>query len=119
MAAYSAPLSNGVHSSQHANLRVVRGSQPGLLDPSQPSRLLRFPDSKLSFASFDPKTALPEESDSSAQKTRNTGNLAPPKRIVVETTSKGASFWRFVPRARLEQGAQDEGIWPRVIDICG
>ncbi|KAN0090905.1 hypothetical protein V8E55_004471 [Tylopilus felleus] len=117
MEAYSALPSNGAHSPQHANLRVLRGTQPGLLDPSQPSRLLRFPDSKLSFASFDPKTALPE--DSSSQKSNNTGNIPPPKRIVIETTSKGASFWRFVPRARLEEGAQDEGVWPRVIDICG
>ncbi|KAF8135692.1 hypothetical protein EV363DRAFT_1321334 [Boletus edulis] len=117
MAAYSGPPSNGTHSSQHANLRVLRGTQPGLLDPSQPSRLLRFPDSKLAFASFDPKTALPEEHCS--QKSNNSGTLVPPKRIVIETASKGTSFWRFVPRARLEEGAQDEGIWPRIIDICG
>ncbi|KAH0827525.1 hypothetical protein J3R83DRAFT_4238 [Lanmaoa asiatica] len=96
---------------------ILRGTQPGLLDPSQPSRLLRFPDSKLSFASFDPKTALAE--GPSVQRLNNSGNLAPPKRIVIETTSKGASFWRFVPRARLEEGAQDEGVWPRVIDVCG
>jgi hypothetical protein len=117
MAAYFALPSNGAHSSQHANLRVLRGTQPGLLDPSQLSRLLRSPDSKLSFASFDPKTALPEEP--SVQRLNDSGNLAPPKRIVIETTSKGASFWRFVPRARLEEGAQDEGLWPRVLDICG
>ena len=117
MAACAVPPPNGVHSSQHANLRILRGTQPGLLDPSQPSRLLRFPDSKLSFASFDPKTALPEES--SSQKSNNSSTLAPPKRIVIETTSKGVSSWRFVPRARLEEGAQDEGVWPRAIDICG
>lgn len=114
---YSAPPLDEPHSAQHANLRVLRGTQPGLLDTSQPSRLLRFPDSKLSFASFDPKTALAEEP--SVQKLNNSGNLVPPKRVVIETTSKGTSFWRFVPRARLEEGVQDEGIWPRVIDICG
>lgn len=114
---YSASPPSGAHSFQHPNLPTLRGTQPGLLDPSQPSRLLRFPDSKLSFASFDPKTALAEEP--SAQKLNNPGSPAPPKRIVIETTRKGASFWRFVPRARLEDGAQDEGVWPRVIDVCG
>lgn len=105
-----------MHPFQHPDLLTLRGTQPGLLDPSQPSRLLRFPDSKLSFASFDPKTALAE--DPSAPKVNSSGNLVPPKRIVIETTPKGASFWRFVPRARLEEGALDEGVWPRVIDIC-
>lgn len=114
---YSTPPFDEPHSSQHVNLRILRGAQPGLLDTSQPSRLLRFPDSKLSFASFDPKTALAEEP--SVHNLNNSGNLTPPKRVVVETTSKGASFWRFVPRAHLEEGAQDEGVWPRVIDICG
>ncbi|KAG9316378.1 hypothetical protein JVU11DRAFT_2411 [Chiua virens] len=57
---YSALPSNGAHSYQHSNMRTLLGSQPGLLDPSQPPRLLRSPDSKLSFASFDPKTALAE-----------------------------------------------------------
>lgn len=115
--AYSAPPLNEAHSSQHAHLRILCGTQPGLLDPSQPPRLLRFPDSKLSFASFDPKTALAEVPG--VQQLNNFGTLAPPKRIVIETTSKGASFWRFVPRARLEEGAQGEGLWPRVIDVCG
>ncbi|KIK99312.1 hypothetical protein PAXRUDRAFT_132332 [Paxillus rubicundulus Ve08.2h10] len=108
--------SGSVDSSQPIKLRTLRGTQPGLLDPSQPSRLLRFPDSKLFFSSFDPKTALVDFPDN---RKRTTENLTPPKRIVIETTSKGASFWRFVPRARLEEGAQDEGVWPRVVDICG
>lgn len=114
---HSAPPPNGPHPFQHQNLPTLRGTQTGLLDPSQPSRLLRFPDSNLSFASFDPKTALVEEP--TLQKHNNSGTLTPPKRIVIETNPKGASFWRFVPRAHLKEGAQDEGIWPRVIDICG
>jgi hypothetical protein len=108
--------SASIDSSQQKKLRTLRGTQPGLLDSSQPSRLLRFPDSKLFFSSFDPKTALV---DDPGIRKRTTENLTPPKRIVIETTSKGASFWRFVPRARLEEGAQDEGVWPRVVDICG
>ncbi|KAF8844665.1 hypothetical protein BDN67DRAFT_921376, partial [Paxillus ammoniavirescens] len=108
--------SASIDSSQQTKLRTLRGTQPGLLDSSQPSRLLRFSDSKLFFSSFDPKTALV---DDPGIRKRTTENLTPPKRIVIETTSKGASFWRFVPRARLEEGAQDEGVWPRVVDICG
>ncbi|KAF9222556.1 hypothetical protein BS17DRAFT_880975 [Gyrodon lividus] len=107
----------GDSTSQRIKLITLRGTQPGLLDSSQPSRLLRFPDSRLSFASFDPKTAHVEEPD--IQKHGTTETIAPPKRIVIETTPKGASFWRFVPRARLEEGAQDEGAWPRIVNICG
>ncbi|KAF9230121.1 hypothetical protein BU15DRAFT_84023 [Melanogaster broomeanus] len=98
--AASVPLqSDGGDSSQHSELCTFRGTQPGLLDPSQPTRLLRFPDSKLSFAAFDPRP-------------RSTESLTPPKRIVIETTPKGASFWHFVPPARLDEGVQDEGVWP-------
>ncbi|KAF9232548.1 hypothetical protein BU15DRAFT_67370 [Melanogaster broomeanus] len=110
--AASAPLqSDGGDSSQHSELCTFRGTQPGLLDLSQPTRLLRFPDSKLSFAAFDPKTALVEEPD--IRKRNSTESLTPPKRIVIETMPKGASFWRFVPPARLDEGVQDEGVWPR------
>ncbi|KAG0706138.1 hypothetical protein DFH29DRAFT_205702 [Suillus ampliporus] len=99
--------------------RIIRGTEPGLLDPTQPSRLLRFPDSRLSFASFDPRTALAGEDVPDLRKLSIDEDLPPPKRIVIETTSKGTSFWRFVPKARLDEGARDEGFWPRVIEICG
>ncbi|KAJ7262165.1 hypothetical protein B0H12DRAFT_1217556 [Mycena haematopus] len=42
-----------------------------------------------------------------------------PKRVVIETTCSGESSWRFVPKARWEEGVLDEGSWPRVIDLCG
>ncbi|KAI6046023.1 hypothetical protein EDC04DRAFT_3086515 [Pisolithus marmoratus] len=99
--------------------RTIRGTQPGLLDSSQPTRMLRFLDAKLHFASFDPKTALVDGQEPDIHRLNITDTLPPPKRIVIESTHKGASFWRFVPRARLEEGAQDEGFWPRLIDICG
>ncbi|KAI6135687.1 hypothetical protein EV401DRAFT_1844052 [Pisolithus croceorrhizus] len=98
---------------------AIRGTQPGLLDPSQPSRLLRFADAKLHFASFDPKTAFVDRQEPDIHKLNITDTLPPPKRVVIESTQKGASFWRFVPRARLEEGAPDEGFWPRLINICG
>jgi hypothetical protein len=41
--------------------RIIRGSKPGLINPTQPSRVLHSPDSKLFFASFDPRTALAGE----------------------------------------------------------
>ncbi|KAF7981865.1 hypothetical protein HWV62_31421 [Athelia sp. TMB] len=85
-------------------------------DRSQLSRLLRHPNSTLSFASFDPTIA-------------HTGGIKPtknhqlenyrPKRIVIETSPEGASIWRFVPRARREEGVLDEGVWPRVVEVCG
>lgn len=99
--------------------RIIRGTEPGLLDPTQPSRLLRAPDSKLSFASFDPRTALAGEDIPDLHKLSIGEDLPPPKRIVIETTPKGTSFWRFVPKARLDGGVRDEGFWPRVVDICG
>ncbi|KAH7929878.1 hypothetical protein BV22DRAFT_1125410 [Leucogyrophana mollusca] len=96
----------------------IRGTKPGLLDPSQRGRLLRF-NGSLSFASFDPHTAhvvddVPDIRGLSIDET-----LPPPKRIVIESTSSGTSFWRFVPRACLDEGVVDEGLWPRVVDICG
>ncbi|OBZ68221.1 hypothetical protein A0H81_11698 [Grifola frondosa] len=42
-----------------------------------------------------------------------------PKRIVIETVPSGQNIWRFVPRARRESGVENEGMWPRVINICG
>lgn len=102
--------------------RSISGTTPGILDPSQPSRLLRLPTATLSFASFDPRTAyvdgnkgfpnLPADGQSEHYR---------PKRIVIETTPNGENFWRFVPRARKEDGVWmlDEGTWPRVVEICG
>ncbi|OAX41057.1 hypothetical protein K503DRAFT_854905 [Rhizopogon vinicolor AM-OR11-026] len=99
--------------------RAIRGTEPGLIDPTQPSRVLRSPNSKLSFASFDPRTALAGEDVPDLRKLSIGEDLPPPKRIVIETTPKGTSFWRFVPKARLEEGVRDEGFWPRVVEICG
>src|ERR1700676_1015315 len=103
--------------------RSISGTTPGLLDPSQPSRLLRLSTSTLSFASFDPRTAFVDDTKDFP----NIANLSTqnehhrPKRIVIETTPNGVNFWRFVPRARKEHGVVvlDEGVWPRVVEICG
>ncbi|KII92912.1 hypothetical protein PLICRDRAFT_155823 [Plicaturopsis crispa FD-325 SS-3] len=98
--------------------RSIGGSTPGLLDPTQPARLLRLAGSKLSFASFDPRTAFVGEMPD-MRKLSLKDELYRPKRVVVETTPTGESFWRFVPSARKEVGVENEGTWPRVIEICG
>ncbi|KIJ67930.1 hypothetical protein HYDPIDRAFT_107472 [Hydnomerulius pinastri MD-312] len=111
------PAPDWTHNRQPHEQRSLRGTQPGLLDPSQSSRLLRDPDSKLIFASFDPRTALAD--DSYINTLNINDDLPPPKRVVIETSPKSISFWRFVPRARLEEGVLNEGIWPRDVYICG
>ena len=96
----------------------LRGSEPGLLDNTQPSRLLRDPASKLYFASFDPFTA---RQDDGADRLRNLSlseQLYRPKRVVVEMTPTG-SFWRFVPRVTKDDSLKNEEHWPRLVDICG
>jgi hypothetical protein len=105
--------------------RSISGTNPGILDSSQPARLLRLPTSILSFASFDPRVAHIDGTKGFP----NVGKLPSdeqnehwrPKRIVIETTPNGENFWRFVPKARKGDGAgmQHEGFWPRVIEICG
>ena len=102
-----------------SNIREVRGPIPGLLDPTQPERLLRLPGSRLQFAAFDPLTATARQDLADLHKLSIKEEFCRPKRIVVETTPSRDSFWRYVPKARLEDGVEDEGEWPRVIDICG
>ena len=96
----------------------LRGSVPGLLDDTQPSRLLRDPASQLHFASFDPFAA---RQDDGADRLRNLSlneQLYRPKRVVVEITPTG-SFWRFVPRATKDDSLKNEESWPRLVDVCG
>ena len=96
----------------------LRGSEPGLLDDTQPSRLLRDPASKLYFASFDPFTARQDDGTDRLRNLSLSEQLYRPKRVVVEITSTG-SFWRFVPRVTKDDGLKNEEHWPRLVDICG
>jgi hypothetical protein len=100
-------------------LPKLTGSVPGLLDSTQPARLLRLPGSKLSFATFDPHAASGSQDVPNLCTLSLNEELYRPKRIVIETLPSGESFWRFVPKARLEEGISDEGKWPRIIEICG
>jgi len=102
-----------------STLPSISGSVPGLLDPSQSSRLLRFSNSKLSFAAFDPLTASAAQDTPDIRKMSINETCYRPRRIVVETAPNGESFWRFVPKARIDEGVLDEGVWPRIVEICG
>ncbi|KAL0955909.1 hypothetical protein HGRIS_002100 [Hohenbuehelia grisea] len=99
--------------------RKLDGTKPGLLDPTQPARLLRVPNGTLAFASFDPRTATSSSDIPDVRKLSLNAELYRPKRVVLETLPNGQTFWRFVPKARWEEGVLDEGAWPRTIDICG
>ncbi|KAJ7346628.1 hypothetical protein DFH08DRAFT_700878 [Mycena albidolilacea] len=96
----------------------ISGTTPGVLDTTQPLRLLRRPSSTLSFASFDPRVASADHGWDLRSLSLNE-ELYRPKRVVIETTCSGESSWRFVPKARCEDGVLNEGSWPRVIDLCG
>ena len=103
-----------------STIRRISGSVPGLLDPTQSDRLLRMPGSRLHFAAFDPLTATARQCVTTGFRKLSIGrDSCRPKRIVVEITPSGDSFWRYVPNALLEEGAEDEGDWPRAVDICG
>lgn len=94
----------------------ISGSKPGMLDASQKDRLLKHPHSSLTFATFDLSALdLPELRNLSLQ-----DDSGRPRRVVVETLpGNGPSFWRFVPKARKEEGVVDEGPWPRVVNVLG
>lgn len=93
--------------------RSLSGPHPGQLDQTQPSRVLRHPDAKFLFASFHPLTA------SNVQPHHAHDGSSKPRRIVIEAHPNGISQWRFVPRARLAEGVDDEGPWPRLVDFLG
>ena len=102
-----------------SNIRQISGTVPGLLDPTQPERLLRLPGSKLHFAAFDPLAATVRRDVAGLPKLSIKEELCRARRIVIETSPGEDSFWRYVPNARLEDGVEDEGEWPRAINICG
>src|SRR6266404_6743850 len=80
--------------------RSLSGPHPGQLDKTQPLRVLRHPDARLSFASFHPQTASNVPPYNPLEGTSHT------KRIVIETHPSGFSHWRFVPRAQLGEGVK-------------
>ncbi|KAG9221127.1 hypothetical protein CCMSSC00406_0005434 [Pleurotus cornucopiae] len=100
-------------------LRILSGSLPGLIDPSQRTRLLRGSNGQLIFATHDARAASAHFDVEDVRKLDINDTPLRPKRIVIEISSSGYCRWRFVPKARLEDGVVDEGTWPRVVNICG
>lgn len=105
--------------SSTARISKISGATPGLLDPSQAERLCRIPNSKLSFAAFNPFTASAPQEVPDIRKLSLNEELYRPKRIVIETAPTGECFWRFVPSARRDDDVLDEGQWPRLVELCG
>lgn len=97
----------------------LTGIEPGVLDETQRSRLLRRQNSTLSFAAFDPYVATPQDPAADISKLSLNDDRCRPKRIVIENVPGHGSFWRWVPSARKQEGVDDEGSFPRLIDICG
>ena len=93
---------------------TISGTIVGLLDPTQPTRLLSTPQSKLSFATFHPRAASASTRNLTAQ-----DELCSKKRVVIEILPTGECFWRWVPRAKGVDNVADEGSWPRIVSICG
>jgi hypothetical protein len=100
----------------------LEGPKPGVLDKTQSRRLLRHRNSTLSFASFDPHVASfrdPAAHGISGLSLTEDTDKCRPKRIVIENVPGHGSFWRWVPSARKQEGVNDEGSFPRLIDLCG
>lgn len=102
-----------------ARIPKISGTTPGMLDPTQLERLCRIPNSKLSFAAFNPLTASTQKEVPDLRKLSLNEELYRPKRVVVETLPTGECYWRFVPSARRDDNVSDEGQWPRVVELCG
>ena len=103
------------------SVRQVSGTFPGVLDPTQPSRILQTQASVLSFASYEPRAATSEQIPDFGNLSLNDDHCerCRPKRVVIETIPSKGNFWRFVPNAIREQYVEDEGTFPRLIKICG
>ncbi|KAF4598631.1 hypothetical protein EYR38_007037 [Pleurotus pulmonarius] len=100
-------------------LRRLSGSSPGLIDPTQRTRLLKGSNGQLIFATHDARAASAHFDVDDVRKLDINDTPLRPKRVVIEISSSGHCRWRFVPKARLDEGVVDEGTWPRVVNICG
>lgn len=97
---------------------VLKGTKPGLLDPTQAERILGSPHSTLSFAVFSLDTAMGRRPEGLT--TTTPADTFPSKRVVIETLPGRISRWRFVPRAIGQPGVDTEGSsWPKVVELCG
>ena len=83
-------------------------------------RIARHPDSMIRFAEYDPATATGDPTGAYAFRNLSLNEeLCRPKRVVIEFMPNGGCTWRYVPNALWEDNVENEGTWPRVVDVCG
>ena len=83
-------------------------------------RISRHPDSMIRFAEYDPATATGDPTGAYAFRNLSLNEeLCRPKRVVIEFMPNGSCTWRYVPNALWEDNVENEGTWPRVVDVCG
>ena len=83
-------------------------------------RIARHPDSMIRFAEYDPATATGDPTGAYAFRNLSLNEeLCRPKRVVIEFMPNGSCTWRYVPNALWEDNVENEGTWPRVVDVCG
>ena len=78
-----------------------------LVSSTQPSRELHSPDSKLFFASFDPRTALSGEDVPDLRKP-SIGEGLPPSEAKAHYYRNNSRRHESTPKARLEEGIRDD-----------
>lgn len=117
MQSAKAPTNSQYNQPSMSNLSypTISGPVPGVLDPTQPSRILRHESSILAFLTYDPCTAGGRGQFYKAAQSREL--LA--QRVVAEQIPGEFPTWKFVPSARRDTGLEDEGVWPRIVNICG
>lgn len=91
------------------------GREVGSLDPTQSSRLLSLPESRLVLASYHPRAGAASDTSNLESEILEYSS----SRIVVELQPDGGAIWRPIPLAQNSTRIEDEGVWPRLISYCG
>lgn len=76
----------------------------------------RHPGTFIVLSDFDP---LPGDPTDAFRKMNLNANVFRPKRLVSMWAPNGRVVSRFVSDAPREVGVQDEGFWPRKVNLCG
>ena len=95
---------------------MLAGQDLGLLDPTQPARILSDSHSHILFASYHPRAGASASPDNNTA-----GSITGPfsNRAVIEVLPGGHCLWRLIPLASGASSVEDEGTWPRLVDFCG
>ena len=92
-------------------------ASPGPEDSQHAAKLCAVQGSKLVFSTYDHRAASGSSHGFRNVSAHHEGLSG--RRIVIELTTDGFSAWRFVPNANRELGVDDEGEWPRQVNVCG